>query len=81
MDAADEGGSVRTSAFEALGLEHDEVPGPRQILLVEWGDAWADPPADHLLITLEVVPGSEQSRRIGVLGAGSRWSGEDRMDD
>lgn len=77
MEAGDEAGSVGTSAFEALGLEHDELPGPGQILLVEWADAWADPPAEHLRITFEVPRDSEHSRRIGVLGAGFRWSVDD----
>lgn len=76
MEAGSEAGSVGTPAFEALGLEHDELPGPGRILLVEWADAWADPPAEHLLITLEVPPDSEQSRRIGVLGTGFRWSAD-----
>lgn len=80
MEAAGEAGSVGTSAFEALGLEHDELPGPGRILLVEWADAWADPPAEHLRITLEVSPGSEHARRIGVLGAGFRWSADDLTD-
>jgi tRNA threonylcarbamoyladenosine biosynthesis protein TsaE len=80
IEAVGEAGSVGSSAFEALGLEHDELPGPGRILLVEWGDAWADPPADHLLITFEVVPDSEQSRRIGVLGAGFRWSADELAD-
>ncbi|MFV8753589.1 tRNA (adenosine(37)-N6)-threonylcarbamoyltransferase complex ATPase subunit type 1 TsaE [Nannocystaceae bacterium ST9] len=72
--------AVLSSAFEALGLEQGELPPPGQILLVEWADAWADPPAEHLLITLEGVPDSEHSRRIGVLGAGSRWSTDDLLD-
>lgn len=80
IEAAGEAGSLGSSAFEALGLEHDELPGPGRILLVEWGDAWADPPADHLLITLDLSPDSEQSRRIGVLGAGFRWSADDQAD-
>lgn len=85
LEAAGESGSgpgsgrgvVQTSAFEALGLEHGELPPPGQILLVEWADAWADPPAESLLITLERPLDSEHSRRIRVLGAPPRWSTAD----
>ncbi len=73
-------GQIETAAFEALGLEHDEVPGPGQILLVEWGDAWADPPTEHLRITFKMDPASEHSRQIGVLGAGLRWSADELAD-
>lgn len=68
---------IRSAAFESLGLEHDELPGPGQILVVEWADLWADPPPEHLLITLERALGSEHSRRIRVLAAGRRWSTSD----
>lgn len=81
IEAGQDAGSgpvtLRSAAFEALGLEHDELPPPGQILLVEWADAWADPPANHLLITLERPSDSEHSRRIRALGAPPRWSTAD----
>jgi tRNA threonylcarbamoyl adenosine modification protein YjeE len=34
------GGAVSGGAFEALGLEHDELPGPDEVLVVEWAELW-----------------------------------------
>ena len=49
-----EGGdtTLGAAAFEALGLEHDELPPHGQVLAVEWGELWNDPPADRLVIRL-----------------------------
>ncbi len=71
---------VRSAAFESLGLEHDELPGPGQMLVVEWANLWADPPPEHLLIVLERPVDSEHSRRIRVLAAGRRWTSSDLPD-
>ncbi|NVB40375.1 tRNA (adenosine(37)-N6)-threonylcarbamoyltransferase complex ATPase subunit type 1 TsaE [Pseudenhygromyxa sp. WMMC2535] len=60
-------------AFEALGLEHDELPGPGRVLVVEWSELWAEPPAEHLSIEVERVSGSEHTRRVRVTGQGPRW--------
>lgn len=62
------GGAVSGGAFEALGLEHDEVPGPGQVLVVEWSELWADPPARHLAIELERPRGRDDVRRLRVRG-------------
>lgn len=59
-----EDGQVGSAAFEALGLEHDELPGPDRVLVVEWSELWADPPKQHLSITLSRVPDRPAVRRI-----------------
>ena len=69
-----EDGPVSSAAFEALGLEHDELPGPERVLLVEWSELWAEPPSEHLEITLERVLGHEQSRRLSAVTRGPRWA-------
>ena len=43
---------VSGAAFESLGLEHDEFPGPGRVLVVEWSELWSDPPKQHLEIEL-----------------------------
>jgi tRNA threonylcarbamoyladenosine biosynthesis protein TsaE len=64
---------VSTAAFEALGLEHDELPGPERVLVVEWSELWADPPAEHLRIELQRTP--DDRRAVQVEGIGPRWAG------
>jgi tRNA threonylcarbamoyl adenosine modification protein YjeE len=59
-----EGGPVPSAAFEALGLEHDELPGPGRVLVVEWSELWADPPKQHLSITLSWVADRPAVRRL-----------------
>ncbi|PRQ06201.1 tRNA (adenosine(37)-N6)-threonylcarbamoyltransferase complex ATPase subunit type 1 TsaE [Enhygromyxa salina] len=59
-----EGGPVASAAFEALGLEHDELPGPERVLVVEWSELWADPPKQHLSIGLSRVPDRPAVRRL-----------------
>ncbi|PRP94039.1 tRNA threonylcarbamoyladenosine biosynthesis protein TsaE [Enhygromyxa salina] len=71
-----EGGPVGGAAFEALGLEHDELPGPGRVLVVEWSELWADPPKQQLTIGLARVAGRAELRRLTVRGVGTRWSPE-----
>ncbi len=49
-------GSVGASAFEALGLQplFDDGEADAGVVVVEWSDLWADPPADHLSVELRV---------------------------
>jgi tRNA threonylcarbamoyladenosine biosynthesis protein TsaE len=68
-----EDGPVGDAAFESLGLEHDELPGPDRVLVVEWSELWREPPAQHLELTLERVPGRDAVRRLSVRHRGSRW--------
>lgn len=58
-----EGGAVGAAAFEALGLD-EELPGSEGVLVVEWSELWADPPKQHLAISLERVPGQADRRRL-----------------
>ena len=66
-------GSVGGAAFESLGLEHDELPGPARVLVVEWSELWADPPLEHLEISLTRVLGHDEVRELGWRGVGPRW--------
>ena len=68
-----EEGPIGDAAFESLGLEHDELPGPDRVLVVEWSELWREPPAQHLELTLERVPGREGVRRLSVRHRGPRW--------
>jgi tRNA threonylcarbamoyladenosine biosynthesis protein TsaE len=69
----DEDGPIGDAAFESLGLEHDELPGPDRVLVVEWSELWREPPAQHLELTLERVPGRPHVRRLTVRHRGPRW--------
>ncbi len=69
------GGPVGAAAFESLGLEHDELPGPARVLVVEWPEFWAEAPAERLTITLDRPPGSEHSRRLSLGSEGDSWAG------
>jgi len=64
---------VGSAAFESLGLEHDELPGPTRVLVVEWSELWAEPPAEHLQIELTRTP--DDRRAALVEGFGDRWLG------
>lgn len=67
-----EEGPIGSAAFEALGLEHDELPGPARVLVVEWSQLWLDPPAQQLRITLARTP--DDRRAVRVEGFGERWN-------
>jgi tRNA threonylcarbamoyl adenosine modification protein YjeE len=68
------GGPIGAAAFEALGLEHDELPGGDRTLVVEWSELWLDPPNDPLRITLARGPELPADHRsIVVEGFGPRW--------
>lgn len=71
-----EAGPVGAAAFEALGLEHDELPGPERVLVVEWSELWSDPPAEHLSVELARRSGHEGVRSVRVGGRGARWDAE-----
>lgn len=69
-----EDGPIGAAAFEALGLEHDELPGPDRVLVVEWSELWLDPPKQHLRISLARSSDLPADRRaLRVEGFGSRW--------
>jgi tRNA threonylcarbamoyladenosine biosynthesis protein TsaE len=68
-----EDGPVGDAAFESLGLEHDELPGPDRVLVVEWSELWREPPAQHLEVTLARLPGQDGVRRLSVRPRGPRW--------
>lgn len=71
-----EDGPIGRAAFEALGLEHDELPGPERVLVVEWAELWTDPPPEHLALELVRPSGHEGVRRLAVTGRGPRWAAE-----
>ena len=64
------GGSVGYAAFEALGLEFDELGGPGRVLVVEWGERWLEPPDDHVAIRFVRVAESPELRRLVVTATG-----------
>jgi tRNA threonylcarbamoyladenosine biosynthesis protein TsaE len=68
-----EEGPIGDAAFESLGLEHDELPGPDRVLVVEWSELWREPPAQHLELTLARVPGRPEVRRLSACSRGVRW--------
>ena len=59
-----QGGAVQSAAFEALGLEHDELPGPGRAMVVEWSELWADPPASALRLELSRDPEDSDTRGL-----------------
>lgn len=70
----DAGASIGSAAFEALGLP-DLVDGgdlAQLVLVVEWGDLWADPPADCLKVELCLEPDDFTRRTLVVTGTGPR---------
>lgn len=71
-----EDGPIGDAAFESLGLEHDELPGPDRVLVVEWSELWLEPPAQHLELTLARVPGRPGVRRLEARFRGPRWVGD-----
>ncbi len=68
------GGSVGAAAFESLGLEYDELPGPGRVMVVEWAELWAQPPEPWLGITLERAVGHSATRSLSLLRRGERWT-------
>lgn len=68
-----EDGPLGDAAFESLGLEHGELPGPSRVLVVEWSELWREPPSEHLELTLARAPGRPAIRRLEVRPRGSRW--------
>ncbi|MGB1277342.1 MAG: tRNA (adenosine(37)-N6)-threonylcarbamoyltransferase complex ATPase subunit type 1 TsaE [Nannocystaceae bacterium] len=59
----DETGDVATAAFEALGLDFDDLVRPNQVVAVEWASRWRDPPEDHLAVQFH-ISGAEYEHRI-----------------
>jgi tRNA threonylcarbamoyl adenosine modification protein YjeE len=63
-------GKISLAGFESLGLEHDELPGPDKVLVVEWAELWDEPPAEHLRLEFArgpaVAPAERQLRAVGV---------------
>jgi tRNA threonylcarbamoyladenosine biosynthesis protein TsaE len=66
-----EDGQVGAAAFESLGLEHDELPGDDRVMVVEWSELWAEPPARRLQISLARTP--DDRRALEVEGFGPGW--------
>ena len=66
-----EDGPIGSAAFEALGLEHDELPGDERVMVVEWSELWVDPPARRLQISLARTP--DDRRAVAVEGFGGGW--------
>ncbi len=56
-------GSVGEAAFESLGLEHDELPGPTRVMVVEWAELWGDPPREHLSLHFSRSPSNISNLR------------------
>jgi tRNA threonylcarbamoyladenosine biosynthesis protein TsaE len=70
-------GSVGAAAFEALGLSElaDQRPaagGSTPVLVVEWGELWADPPAAALRIELRPDPANSAHRTLIATATGDR---------
>jgi tRNA threonylcarbamoyladenosine biosynthesis protein TsaE len=66
-----EHGPIGAAAFESLGLEHDELPGPDRVMVVEWSELWSDPPDDALRIRLTRTP--DDRREVVLEPLGNRW--------
>ena len=65
---------VGEAAFESLGLDAlgEGLGGPAPVMVVEWADLWAAPPADHLRVRLLPSPDDHQRRTLIVSAVGSR---------
>ncbi|MCA9692626.1 MAG: tRNA (adenosine(37)-N6)-threonylcarbamoyltransferase complex ATPase subunit type 1 TsaE [Myxococcales bacterium] len=64
VDLDDREATSGHAAFEALGLDFDELGGPRRVLVIEWAERWSDPPDDHLAIRIDRVTGAPSVRRL-----------------
>lgn len=74
-------GSVGAAAFEALGLPElaeggaafaGSSPASAPVLVVEWGDLWAHPPAVALWIELRPDPANSGLRTLIATASGDR---------
>lgn len=63
-------GDVATAAFEALGLEFDDLAGPGRVVVVEWASRWKDPPEDHLVLQFHITGDDYDGRMIEVFPRG-----------
>jgi tRNA threonylcarbamoyl adenosine modification protein YjeE len=63
---------VESPAFSALGLEHDELPPPGAVLVVEWSERWRDPPSDTLMLVLERDHDAPARRVVRAIASGKR---------
>lgn len=61
-----------TAALESLGLEHDELVSPGQVLVVEWSQLWGEPPPERLEIRLTRAAEGPNLRNLDVTAAGER---------
>jgi len=59
----DDAGDVATAAFEALGLDFDDLVAPQRVVIIEWASRWENPPKDHLVVQFHIA-GAEYDRRI-----------------
>jgi tRNA threonylcarbamoyl adenosine modification protein YjeE len=62
--------SISSAAFEALGL--GELADARRVLVVEWAEYWADPPADRLELRLSAPADVPDRRGLAVIPHGAR---------
>jgi tRNA threonylcarbamoyladenosine biosynthesis protein TsaE len=68
----DDDAGVGAAAFEALGLGAWPEPGDEgSVLVVEWAQAWSQPPAQHLRIELVRTAAADPNRRdVALRGRG-----------
>ena len=73
-DEAPAAGSVSDAAFEALGLPElsEGAEAAASVLVVEWADLWAEPPAAHLRVRLALEPSDPARRTLAAEAVGSR---------
>ena len=73
LSSMPEGSRLSTSAFESLGLEHDDLIGADRVVMVEWSELWADPPEESLRIRLERPPMVSEFRELTFSGTGEAF--------
>ncbi len=73
---------IQAAAFEALGLEFDELVAPDRVVVVEWASRWTCAPREHLRLDFEIVGEAFDQRQIVATPCGqlasevlSRWLG------
>lgn len=64
---------VGAAAFEALGLGAWPEPGDESsVLVVEWAQAWSQPPSQHLRVEIVRAAGADPDRRdVALCGRGA----------
>ncbi len=67
----DETADVASAAFEALGLEFDDLVAEDRVVAVEWARRWAAPP-DHLSLEFHICGEDLDERMITAEARGLR---------